>query len=304
LTVLQRYPDMAPTAAYLPGVGEFVGPHLIANGAEVTKNLLWGKSYFHLYFMSVLLQLTLIFPLLFFALRKIQMQFGTVLISALGLQGIVYFVQMSHLQARFPASMVIWYVPSVLLGVWLGLNWHQWEEIWRKYRWGLAAGATGGLALYLYWSIVRMTGGTIPLSMYYSGSFIIYSTSISLVLLALAQKIEGTRAGDFLRLIGNWSIALFLVHPIILYYLSGPTITGVLGRMPFSPLWSGLLMFGTACAFIWLTIRLRADLWLFGRRLGENRTGASWLHVIGPREAPVRALEAKPLAATTTDSVA
>jgi len=257
--------DTMTTTLSLPFVGSLTAPALLVDGREWFFNLFWGRAYFHLYFMVVLLQFSVAFPLLYCGLRRLRIGFGGVLLASALLQGGVYWIQATSLRLPFPASMVLWYVPSILIGVWLGLNWSQWEAVWKGWRLPIGAAMTAGFAVYVTLAIIRLGGGRIT-SLPFNAGMAVYSTGIALLLLAAARRLAAeTRVGAFLARVGDRSLALYLLHPMILYLMSGPTITAFLSALPLSPLFAGLLLFAVTWGLTSLTRRLRLEGFLFGR---------------------------------------
>src|SRR6185503_16384284 len=108
------------------------GPNVFVEPAEVKYYLLWGKAYYHLYFLSVLLQLSIAIPIVFWLMKKVRLSFGAVLLAAGALQFGEYLMQANVWRSPHPASTLACYMPSVLIGSWLGMNWKMWPEIWAK----------------------------------------------------------------------------------------------------------------------------------------------------------------------------
>jgi hypothetical protein len=77
----------------LLGGGEIVLPALLATGESWQRIVLNGKAYFHLYFLAILTQFSLVFPLLFVALRRMRLPFAALLGLTALLQGGVYVLQ-------------------------------------------------------------------------------------------------------------------------------------------------------------------------------------------------------------------
>jgi hypothetical protein len=97
LFILARPQDVHPTPVALPpallGGGEIVLPALLATGESWQRIVLNGKAYFHLYFLAILTQFSLVFPLLFVALRRMRLPFAALLGLTALLQGGVYVLQ-------------------------------------------------------------------------------------------------------------------------------------------------------------------------------------------------------------------
>jgi peptidoglycan/LPS O-acetylase OafA/YrhL len=267
--VLRIGSDLAPATATVPLLGEVTGPVLLTDPSEWTRNLVWGKSYFHLYFMSVLLQFTLCFPLLFHGMRHLPLSFGHVLGGGLLLQGGVFYLQASLFAPRWgfttPGSMAIWYLPALLTGAWIGLNWKVWPDVWGKWKPVLALGTVSGFALYFGLSLLQLFGKPIS-SMAFNAGATAYASGMALLLLRGSSRLAALpRWGRTLARIGDRSLPLFLLHPMILHLLSGPRVSGLLDRLPLSPAWAGLLLFAVTWGLIDLGQWARVNAFLFGR---------------------------------------
>jgi peptidoglycan/LPS O-acetylase OafA/YrhL len=264
LFVQREVADLRPTPTWWPIVGEATVAELLTR-ERIATNLLWGKSYYHIYFMVVLLQFSALFPLLFVAMRRARVGFGgAVLIGALA-QAVSHGAQRYALQVPFPASTVLWYCMPVLVGMWIGLNWREWDAVWQRRRWVIAAWAMGGLGLYLPQALAGIAGRPVWGLAYHAG-IAAYCLGVALLLLALSRRVASVpRLARVLQSVGDRSIALFLIHPPLLYLLSGPRITAFLAALPAPTLVLGLLLLGLTWAASEASRRLKLDGVLFGR---------------------------------------
>lgn len=249
-----------------PVLGTITGPSAWANLPEVFRELLWGKAYYHLYFLVVLIQLAVTLPLVILALRKIKLSFGKAALLGGLSQIAVYLLQSSWIHAPTPASMVLWYMPSLIMGVWIGLNMEEFRSVFARYARFIWASAGIGLGLYLPISIAAGAGASVN-SLAYNSAFSLYTISIALALFGVAPKIADSKAGNWLSAFGRVSLPMFLVHPAILVLIGGPKITGLVSALPAPALWITAIVFGLSygvargAMFLWL------DVPLFGQRL-------------------------------------
>jgi peptidoglycan/LPS O-acetylase OafA/YrhL len=262
--------DVAPYTLALPWGGSVTGPNVLLDPAELRYYALWGKAYFHLYFLSVLLQLSLILPLLVWGLKRVRISFGGMAALAIALQVGVYLLQANVWRSPHPASLALWYLPAILLGCWLGVYWGRWKELRARWSrlWAIAAAA--GAAPYLVLSANNLADGPVS-TLLLNVCFSFYATSLALWLLhwASGARLEA-RWAPTLAKIGALSLPLFVLHPIVLHLLGGPRITRVLDAIPFSPGAALVILFGVTYALARLTILLRLDGLLFGRRFVEE----------------------------------
>jgi len=264
LLLLRAETDVRPVALTLPGVGGLSAPSLLAP-RRVWTNLFWGKAYFHVYFMVVLLQFSAAFPLLFVAMRRLRLGFWGVLGLGAALQVAAFQAQYHLWRLDYPGSTVLWYCMPVTAGMWIGLNWNQWEIVWRRGRWWFGALAVAGLAVYLPLAIGHYLHRPFS-SLAYNCGIAVYCIGIALLLLGLSKRLAATVwPRRTLQSIGDRSIAYFLIHPLVLFLLGGPKPTAVMARLPAPAVCLGLLMLAITWALSAASKRLKLDGILFGR---------------------------------------
>ena len=249
-----------------PLIGTLRGPQIFVQLNEIVRELLWGKVYFHLYFMVVLLQLAILLPLLIVWSRRMAWDFGKTVALTAGGQFAVYLLQRYLFHFATPASLALWYLPSLLLGVWIGQDMARWTALWSRVRRSLAITLAVSLPLYLLMEAALVSGVFVD-SIAFNTTFSIFTASASLLLLGYAPKIAPTRTGATLAFFGRVSLPMFLVHPIVLHYLGGPRISASLDRLPIPVIGTILLSVGVSYAFARLAMALRIDPFLFGQRL-------------------------------------
>ncbi len=256
--------DVTPTQLTLPMIGSVTTPELLTP-SRIWINVFWGKAYYHIYFMVVLLQFSVLFPLLFAAMRRWRMGFAAALGLGASIQVAAFYVQRHLIPVPYPASTVLWYCMPVVAGMWVGLNWKEWDGVWRKWRWGIALLAVAGLAMYLPPALMMYLNKPISNELYHIG-IKTYCLGIALLLLALSRTLGPIRlVGRFLQRVGDRSIAFFLIHPLVLFMLGGPKITRLLEYTVIPPLALGLTMFLITWTLSEASRLSRADRVLFGR---------------------------------------
>jgi peptidoglycan/LPS O-acetylase OafA/YrhL len=269
--LLRSDADLSPTLVSLPLLGNVTLPALLAEGAAWRSNLLWGKAYYHLYFMVVLLQFSLLFPLFYCSLRRVRLRFGGILLVSALLQLLAFSLHAQVFYPVFgfttPASSVLWYLPPVLIGVWLGVNWNQWFQVWNTWRWPLFGITFAGFGVYMTLSVRQVLSHPIS-SLSFNIAYAAYAAGVSLLLLAASQYlVRGSRVGRGLGRIGDWSLPLFLAHPLVLFFLGGPRISSIFQALPASACWVFVALFVLTWSFTAFTGRLHLDRLLFGRSL-------------------------------------
>ncbi|NLK97864.1 MAG: acyltransferase [Epulopiscium sp.] len=97
--------------------------------------ILFGKGYSHLYFMSVIIQVYLLAPLLIGLIQRLKKNHFVTLITGIGIQIIFYWINKLYIYKIFPypATLFYWYFIIVWLGLWIGCNYSQRLQIMEKY---------------------------------------------------------------------------------------------------------------------------------------------------------------------------
>lgn len=264
LQFLRAENDLLPVTAQLPLIGHVEVPSLLTV-ERLMHNILWGKSYFHIYFMVVLLQFSLLFPVLFYVMRRVNASFVSILMAAGTIQLTMFLLQGRVFRLPYPGSTVIWYCMPVLAGMWLGLNWKKWEHVWHSGKWWFGAMAIGGLAVYLPLALRHYLHLPIS-SLAYNCGIAVYCLGIALLLLGLSRRLTKTKwPARFFQTVGDRSIAFFLIHPMVLYLLGGPKVTAVFQTLPAPTLMMGLIMFFITWLLSSAVRKLKMDGFLFGR---------------------------------------
>ena len=214
----------------------------------VATYLLWGKAYFHLYFFAILIQLSLALPVLIAVVRKLPARFPVVALSALGLQALVHQLHGKLFTFPYPAATLTWYLPAVLCGSWLGVHWRLWPDLRKPLLRAATIIAVPAFAAYLPLALRARTGADVP-NFAYQTAATLWTTSLGWILLATASRWT-TRIGAPLSWLGERSLGLFVVHPLALFFFSGPKITGLVNNTPLPAVAYGLLVIGSSIAIV------------------------------------------------------
>jgi probable poly-beta-1,6-N-acetyl-D-glucosamine export protein len=207
-----------------------------------------GKAYFHLYFLSVLAQLCVILPFVVLAYRRVRLNIWLITIIAMFLQvGVVSLQKLIRVPA--PASVVFWYMSSLLPAIWLGMNWKKWPDI-RRWGWTVWTPlAVAGLGLLCYESYLEITGaGGVNGDLRNAGSWGYALGAPMLILAAISVWTTGAElAKKGLKRLGESSLQIYLMHPILLVFLtSRPRAMNLFRWLPVPSLWLFLVvLFGT-----------------------------------------------------------
>jgi len=281
-------PYLVWTAIYLlyrvfvfhENISAFSTPGFRDDAKFIIKTLLLGKGYFHLYFISIVVQFYVVFPLItmmfnyfvkkYNKLFKDQSKkeilivkianFSLYFLFILGCQ--YAFIVLNKLYIypyfKFPGVLLLSYIMPIGAGIWLGYNY----ESWKKYV-GIVRSFTYPLAVIFGWLFVNVS-----LNNWYLGkpdanliAIIrnVYVTFAAIIFFDFGLYIKG-HWNDWLRKgladLGACSFGIYLLHLLILKTLHSFNILSLGG----SNMWLyGLLMFVTfivTLAGSWAAVKL------------------------------------------------
>ncbi len=233
----------------------------------ITDYLFWGKAYFHLYFLAVAMQLYLLLPFVMPIARR-RPPLWVVLIAMVVLTMGIYWFNRLVYRLPYTGSFILWYTPTILLGLWLASQVERLDTLFRRGWWLAVLIAGVGLALYLPLALQAIRGSPVNTFQYQVGNWL-YTGSISFLLLAVAywlSRLDASRIVGFVRFAGRYSLQIYLLHPVFTSELDRwdyliPNL-GVRFAMPIYILLALLLPLLGA----WLIARIpRLSLALFGR---------------------------------------
>ncbi len=230
--------------------------------------LLWGKAEYHLYFFSVLIQVSILLPLLLSIIRWRQQPFRRFVVLAFVAQIVVFyanflvaFLNDSHTGfLPYPASSVLWYLPPVLMGAYLGVRWNDWEQMWSRSKWTFGALALVGVLAYVSMEI-WLAGGGAAESRLFNLALVTYATSMSFLMLGFAKWVATwDRTSRIIASIGNRSLGVFVIHPAVIVFLTATSFIKVFNYTPLPYLW----LWGLTVMISWALVEL-----MYVARLGR-----------------------------------
>jgi peptidoglycan/LPS O-acetylase OafA/YrhL len=233
--------------------------------ARLDDYLLWGKAYFHLYFLAVALQLYLVLPLVVPWVRR-SPPFWLVLLTMVGVTLGAYVFNRWVYRMPYVGSWLLWYTPTVLLGLWLASQQHRLPQIVRRGMIWSLFGACVGLAVYLPLALAVLRGNPVNTFLYQVANWL-YTGCVSFVLLSVAWWLsqQAWRWVEGVRLLGRYSLQIYLLHPLVISELSRweafPEPLGARFALPIYLMTALLLPLVAAL----LLSRLRLSVLVFGR---------------------------------------
>lgn len=239
---------------------------ILADPARWLFWLQYGKGYYHLYFLLIVLQFYLVLPLLLPLWRR-RWPFVAVLATALVGQLLVYHLNhVGVLHFRFPGTMALWYLPSITLGMYFGANEGAFGALWARWRWAIVAVTLLALAWYVPVSVELLEGRAVS-SLTYSAANWTYTAAAVLALFGLSQGLAAVQARwrGALVYLGTVSLQIFLIHPGVLRILKHFGFPGHTG-----PFLAVVVLYGLVALAVPLVIARVLEgralsRWLFGR---------------------------------------
>ena len=180
----------------------------------------YGKGYFHLYFLLVVLQFYLVLPLLLPLWRR-RWPFWAVLGAAFTAQLAVYALnRVGAVNFAYPATMAVWYLPALTLGMYFGAVEGAFERLWARGRFWIVAAAGGALLWFLPLSVAVLDDERVD-TLAFSAANWAYTAAATLVILGVAYKLAQAPAwwSRSLAALGTLSLQVYLIHPALLFGL-------------------------------------------------------------------------------------
>lgn len=186
----------------------------------VLIKLTWGNAGYHLYFVPLIFQLYLLFPFLFFLVKKFPVIF-TLLILIFQL----YFLQFLS-TTGWPDQKQYLYFPSWIFYFVFGIVLSLHEEKFRKWRVFplLAVGATFYLIVTSAFSMITHGANILNITFFTRLPIFFYAASFCLTAILWKEKLFllPKKIFAFLELFGRQSYLVYLCHTILLRVIFEP----------------------------------------------------------------------------------
>lgn len=222
------------TAVYLCNRAGFLSKPFLEQGLLFLQNFINGKGSYHLYFILLILQFYLLFPLLHKYIQRFGLGKRLLFWSAIGYLLLVYLdYYTGSIEKYLPNYLVLirshlfvyWYI-YFLLGAYAGINFKKWQTKIKRFVLpsGILMLITWGIITFEYYFSVRHSNidyglAATPLK----PSIYVYTMVSIIVLYALAQHLA--KKDSILKKIftsaGKYSLGIYFAHPLILKFVAG-----------------------------------------------------------------------------------
>ncbi|ATW26302.1 acyltransferase [Candidatus Formimonas warabiya] len=256
---------------YFVGVQIIIGTNIFSQMDDSLVKLITGKNYAHLYYIIIILQFYLLFPILMVLMKYFSCFRRNLLIFGAVFQVAFFLVNRIYLHIQATGSFAFTYMLFYLLGGYLALNYSACKN-WlmkRPYLWGILWLVSGMIYTAKGWWIVQHPGAGYPWLSYANFLFYYLYVTFSCLALFLISHFLHQRWEKYLSLPAQWGMASFLIylaHPAVLLlwrhyivdmvtaYPVGYHLITVLGGIVSLLLpWAGYLMM-RKYRFVWLFI--------------------------------------------------
>ncbi|MCL5289894.1 MAG: acyltransferase [Bacillota bacterium] len=193
---------------------------------SLKQGLLWygfGKGFFHLYFLSVLIQFYLLFPLIHKFWKTFKPNFPAAVFLFGAAQVAFYWLNKLYIYQHFsyPGSLIFSYSLPIGMGLWMGYNAGCWTAWWKKYRVLFITVAVAAGVFYINRHFAILDKVKIS-TFYFQMAWALYVTALGICMVFLAKwlaaKTDGlssSLSGMFLQA-GQFSYGIYLIHPLFL----------------------------------------------------------------------------------------
>lgn len=173
-----------------------------------------GKSVGHLYYLGLMIQLTIVLIVVALLFRK-RVSLPALLLAIMALTLTFYALNRFYLHLPYVGSIIFWYIPAIAVGCWLGTDKHLLHDRLQRAIWLAAPLALVGIAGYLPLSMQVMAQQNVN-SFYFQAAEWLYTTASAVVLLCISLPLSRTNAARAIAWLGGYSMQIYVAHPFFL----------------------------------------------------------------------------------------
>lgn len=192
--------------------------HVPLRSILTIKNLLFGGMFYHLYFIVIIVQLYLIFPVLLYVYRYIGKNIYTVVLSIVLFQ-IVDVLAYRYFISKFlqySSYLFITYISFILAGMYVGENIREWGKYYHKKLLNSFFAVIVFGYLFVGISLKVFANKRVDSNLY-NIYYYVFTLVASLFFFALSTKILNYHAlSGLLANTGKLSFGIYLSHPLFL----------------------------------------------------------------------------------------
>lgn len=196
-------------------------------GTLLQEITLTGGSFMHLYFLYVLIQFYLIFPIIMFVFKKVTTNVWFVIIGALAVQFGWFFVNKNFLQVENRSIIFLTYFAFFVIGGILGVHYNRIMAEMKQWSRLLLVGLFAvSAAVMVYYDILLQTynrTGMYADIFKIAYGFEMFWTALGLFaalgLVAIGQwfvQWDMTKLNNFFVFVSSISFGIYLIHPLFL----------------------------------------------------------------------------------------
>mgnify|MGYP001243332727 FL=1 len=210
------------------GVYLYIVHHVPLRSILTVKNILLGGMFYHLYFIVIIVQLYVLFPVLLYIYKLINKNIYTILISIIIFQ-IADILLFKYIISRYyqnSGNLFITYISLIIAGMYVGDNIQRWKKYYSKKWLNLSFAVIVFGYLFVDISLKAFANKQINFNLYniYYYTFILIA---SLFFFALSTKILNHHMLSSLLIgTGKLSFGIYLSHPLFLDVLNHFLNTG------------------------------------------------------------------------------